>query len=72
MGKASRRQLASRLYLSQLDGNINAIWSLLVASGYLKIIDSKPLAEDRTDDIEYALILTNKEVLFMFRNMIKG
>lgn len=51
---------------------ISAVWSLLVASGYLKIISSDPLAEDRTDDIRYTLTLTNREVLYMFRNMVRG
>lgn len=71
-GKSFQASIDEQIVFSQLDGNINAVWSLFVASGYLKIIDSEPLAEGRMDDIKYTLALTNREVLFMFRNMIRG
>lgn len=56
----------------QLTGDTNAVWSLLLASGYLKIVEREPLTADRADDIQYTLTLTNREVLLLFRNMVKG
>ena len=47
----------------------NAIWSLFLASGYLKA-ESYTLNEDSGTDM-YELALTNKEVQIMFRKMIK-
>ncbi len=46
----------------------NAIWSLLLASGYLKIEETIPAETD--DNEEYVLKLTNNEVKLMFRNMV--
>ena len=47
----------------------NAVWSLLLASGYLKV-ESYTLNENTGEDL-YELALTNKEVHIMFRKMIK-
>ncbi len=46
----------------------NAIWSLLLASGYLKVEETIPAETD--DNEEYVLKLTNNEVKLMFRNMV--
>lgn len=57
----------------QLDDNENAIWSLLLASGYLKVIsidDSRIM--DSLEDEKYELALTNHEVRRMFAKMIRG
>ncbi len=70
-GKSFTAPIDEQIVFSQLNGNTNAIWSLLLASGYLKTIGREPLREDRTGDAEYTLTLTNREVLFMFRNMVK-
>lgn len=48
-----------------LDENENAIWSLLLASGYLKVHGIK-------ENEIYTLSLTNLEVLKMFDKMIQG
>jgi hypothetical protein len=64
---------------NQLDTNGDAIWSLLLASGYLKVIrvfKKKTYPEDiemsgLEDDI-YELRLTNLEVRRMMRTMVKG
>ncbi len=57
----------------QLDHNENAIWSFLVAGGYLKVVSYE---EYETDPIikepRYELALTNYEVKLMFRNMVSG
>ena len=62
-----------QIVYNQLDNNEYAIWSLLVASGYLKILDYEKYEED--DSIiepKYELALTNHEVEIMFKNMIRG
>ena len=69
-GKTLTTEIDEELVFNQLYRNRDAIWSLLLASGYLRV-------EERTFDPEtgiftYTLKLTNKEVAIMFRNMIKG
>lgn len=62
--------LDEQIIFQELDDNEQAIWSLLLASGYLKVERSP---EDETDDNqEYELSVTNKEVEKMFRNMVQG
>ncbi len=51
---------------NQLDNNEQAIWSLLLASGYLKVADADSIEEF------YQLKLTNYEVERMFRKMVSG
>lgn len=55
-----------RIAYSDLDDNEEAIWSLLVASGYLKISNPDKAKED-ADEVE----ITNLEVKFMFENMVR-
>ena len=47
----------------------NAIWSLFLASGYLKV-ENYELDPDKGRP-EYELALTNKEVRLMFEDMIE-
>ena len=60
-----------QIVYNQLDNKESAIWSLLLASGYLKVLDY-----DRLDRLEpgqkacYEVALTNYEVQHMFENMI--
>lgn len=54
----------------QLDQEENAVWSLLLASGYLKV--KQCFADPEWGDVRYVLALTNKEVAGMFRNMVKN
>lgn len=62
-----------QIVYNQLDGNEYAIWSLLVASGYLKVLDYEKYVEDEfTGEPKYELALTNHEVEIMFQNMIRG
>ena len=62
-----------QIVYNQLDENEDAIWSLLVASGYLKVLDY-----DRLDELElgeeacYELAVTNREVHMMFDGMVKS
>lgn len=62
-----------QIVYNQLDQDENAIWSLLVASGYLKVIQYTDY--DFDDGItmpQYWLSLTNYEVNLMFKNMVRG
>jgi hypothetical protein len=55
-----------QIVYNQLDDNEDAIWSLLLASGYLKVISVDFISD------YYQLALTNYEVNKMFRGMISG
>ena len=61
-------RIDEQIVFNQLDHNEYAIWSLLLASGYLKI-ENYTLKEGIE---EYDLKLTNREVRLMFRSMIEG
>lgn len=54
---------------NQLKTKRNAVWSLLLASGYLKVINIEFI--ERTGRTYYELKLTNKEVKVMFEEMIR-
>ena len=59
-----------QIVFDQLDNNEDAIWSLLLASGYLKV-DSMEICVS-TGEQKYELSLTNLEVRVMFQKLIKG
>ena len=71
-GKSFTAPIDEQIVFSQLKGNTNAIWSLLLASGYLKMIGKEPLLADRRTKPRYILSLTNKEVLLMFEDMVSS
>ena len=58
-----------QIVFDQLSGNKNAIWSLLLASGYLKY--EKIIQETSYDTAYYRLAITNFEVKKMFGKMIE-
>ena len=61
-----------QIVYNQLDENEDAIWSLLLASGYLKVLKYERDSENEELEIMYELALTNKEVRNMFFRMVKG
>ena len=62
-----------QIVFNQLDQDEAAIWSLLVASGYLKILDYEHLEKiGRGRKPKYELALTNGEVRYMFEEMVSG
>jgi hypothetical protein len=69
-GETIHSFIDEQIVFNQLDGSEAAIWSLLLASGYLKVIDYKMDGDD--EEIPYELALTNNEVKRMFRQMIHG
>ena len=60
-----------QIVYNQLDNNEEAIWSLMVASGYLKILDYEDMGKVERQP-NYELAITNKEVRIMFDSMISG
>ena len=69
-GKAINVRIDEQIVFSELDYSEDAVWSLMLASGYLKVISSEELNLIRESGNEYELALTNREILFMFRKMI--
>lgn len=63
-------EVDEQIIFNQLDHNEDAIWSLLLASGYLKV--ERYHENEETGREEYELALTNKEVRIMFEKMIRG
>ena len=62
-----------QIVYNQLDQNVDAIWSLLLASGYVKTLDHDRLELLQPwEPIKYRLALTNHEVQRMFYGMIGG
>lgn len=69
-GGVIQTRIDEQIIFSQLDNRVDAVWSLLLASGYLKV-KSYFIDEEWGRDI-YDLTLTNQEVRFMFGQMIDG
>lgn len=62
-------EIDEQIVYDQLSTKKNAVWSLLLASGYLKVTGT--VFEERTGRMYYDLTLTNKEVRIMFANMVQ-
>ena len=71
-GKSFRARIDEQIVFNQLEGNEDAVWSLLLATGYLKVMDTESFAGDRENEPYYTLALTNREVRMMFKNMVRG
>ena len=69
-GEAIKVQLDEQIVYNQLAGNESAIWSFLLASGYLKVVKVDYTVDAGYTD--YWLTLTNREVKRMFETMIRG
>ena len=62
-----------QIVYNQLDGNDEAVFSLLLASGYLKVLDYERLdLVEEGEEVKYELALTNYEVRRMFGSMVRG
>ena len=68
-GQSLRMEIDEQIVYNQLFIKTNAVWSLLLAGGYLKVV-SATFAEE-TGRTYYDLALTNKEVYLMLENMIQ-
>ncbi len=69
-GEALQVELDEQIVYGELHTKRNSVWSLLLASGYLKTLQVEFTEE--TGRWIYSLALTNKEVRIMFANMIRG
>ncbi len=69
-GKPFCTDIDEQIVFSQLDYDNTAVWSLLLASGYLKAPKYRINVEEGKE--EYELELTNLEVKIMFKKMIEG
>ncbi len=66
-------EIDEQIVYDQLESDGQAIWSLLLASGYLKVKDYKVLADEYGGwKPQYTLELTNFEVRVMFQKMVRG
>lgn len=73
-GHTIKSQVDEQIVYNQLENDENAIWSFLLASGYLKVEKA-----GKFEDVdwwsgqmpEYELALTNLEVRYMFDNMVR-
>lgn len=66
-GGSVHKVIDEQIVYSQLSQDENAIWSLLLASGYLKLESSVIYGYTECD-----MVLTNHEVELMFQNMVRG
>ena len=72
-GETIQVPVDEQIIFNQLDTNPAAIWSLLLASGYLKVVHTTSFREPDTYLAEqiYTLELTNYEVYRMFNSLIR-
>ncbi len=68
-GKPIHVRLDEQIIFDQLDRSESAVWSLFLASGYLKV--NRLTLDESSGKREYSLSLTNKEVFLMFEKMIQ-
>ncbi|MCD7735512.1 MAG: ATP-binding protein [Lachnospiraceae bacterium] len=74
LGETLRCVIDEQVVYDQLDGNESAIWSLLLACGYLKVLDYEE--QDQYEKVYagvfYELAITNFETRQMFERMVSG
>lgn len=72
-GESIQTEIDEQIVYNQLDMDEGAIWSLLLASGYLRV---KSCRVEQTEYLEwkqvYDLEITNFETKVMFRSMVRG
>lgn len=71
LGQSIVTPIDEQTVYGELDGNEEEIWSLLLASGYLKVLHYEE-DWDSIDAPNYELTLTNREVKRMFCTMVRG
>lgn len=72
-GKSIETEIDEQIVYHQLDLDENAIWSLFLASGYLKVKNYRAGQSGYMDWKElYELEITNLETMIMFRGIVRG
>lgn len=69
-GRTLTTALNEQIVFNHLDGSTGAVWSLLLATGYLKVVKLERIGERKKK--VYTLALTNMEVASMFEDMVRG
>ncbi|MCI5935720.1 MAG: PD-(D/E)XK nuclease domain-containing protein, partial [Lachnospiraceae bacterium] len=69
-GEAICCPIDEQIVYNQLDDDEDAVWSLLVAGGYLKVLGREPKVSGRSQ--MYTLDITNAEVRDMFCDLVRG
>ncbi len=75
-GKSFEADIEEEIVFDQLNGSTDAVWSFLLATGYLKVLNVKTLDTDEEGvgmegDVWYTLTITNLETKQMFRKMVR-
>lgn len=71
-GECIWSEIDEQIVYNQLNGNEQAVWSLLLASGYLKVLSYEKYKDiPEGTEPKYQLALTNLEVRLMFQRMIR-
>lgn len=68
-GESFKTVIDEEIVFNRLDMERDAVWSLLLASGYLKVVSA---STNHNQKKEYELAVTNFEVLQMFKNLVAG
>lgn len=69
-GESLKIQIDEQIVYNQLGNNASAVWSLLLASGYLKVQECKTIINGLEREKIYELAITNYETRRMFEHMI--
>ena len=69
-GESLKTQIDEQIVYNQLGNNASAVWSLLLASGYLKVLECKTIINGLEREKIYELAITNYETKRMFERMI--
>ena len=65
-------EIDEQIVFDQLDVDENAVWSLMLASGYLKVEGSRTKETNEEWDRIYSLSVTNFEVLIMLKKLVRS
>ena len=72
-GNSIKVAVDEHIVYDQLDKSEGAVWSLLLASGYLKVLDYQKEGEIELNELPiYELTITNNETKRMFNAMVRG
>ena len=71
-GKSFKAKIDEQIVFNQLQDSNDAVWSLLLASGYLKAISIETIETEAEQIQLYTLNCTNKETRCMFSRMVRG
>ncbi|MEZ3494959.1 MAG: ATP-binding protein [Lachnospiraceae bacterium] len=69
-GGSFQTMLDEQIVFNQLGSSETALWSLLLATGYLKVVTAETVGERKKE--VFTLTLTNLEVSILFENMVNS